>query len=319
MKFLCSLPVVMFTYKFLEICIKKAPGRITVLLGLSMLANMNHRTGVIFKFKVKDKAKQFGCDKNMIYRARKFWADNGMRLKLRNGTVSGRFNVKELIPTYVMEKWELGDLTEADLNGHKMCVGMLHPILLDTLLKSRTQLGHINLLMSCCLNVEVSTGKLHEKTHAEWSDLACIHRTYVSQGFRHLNEIGAIDTVHDYDEIGHLPFTAMANTEFKLIEHAKQKNTRDPEDLIREKRLVLYEIFGINVKGLAHKIIEDVWLALKDVADEVKAKSLQSLSKMVGRELSVPIPKHKGIVSGGSTIPMREALPPALKEAISST
>lgn len=303
-----SLPVVMFTHEFLKMCIDNKLGRITMLLALSMLGNMDKARGFIHKFKVQDKAKFFGCSEARIYQSLHILRDlKFANLKLRNGTVSGRIAIKSMLPGYVLAQYEKfkarkalesADLAEDfDTGGHAMPVGMLHHLQLETHISGGTTAAHLCLIMACCLNVDVQTGKLKEKRPVEWAELSGMNRTWVVEGFDRLNELGIIQTKTDYDVMGRLPFVALANGVFHLLEFKRQERREDSEDRFIEKCTALYEAFGIQLKGLAHDIIENAWRLLGADADRILRDSKQKMKKLLGREPSGSFERRR-IVQG---------------------
>lgn len=290
-----SLPVIMFTHEFLKMCIDNKLGRITILLVLSMLGNMDKARGFIHKFKVKDKAEFFGCSEARIYQSLHILRNlQFANLKLRHGTVSGRIKIKSMLPSYVLAQYEKfkarkelesADLVEDfDTGGHSMPVGMLHHLELETHISGGTTAAHLRLIMACCLNVNVQTGRLKEKRPVEWGELAGMNRTWVVQGFERLNELGIIQTKTNYDVVGRLPFVALANGVFHLLELKRQERREDSEDRFIEKCTALYEAFGIQLKGLAHDIIENAWRLLGADADKILRDAKQKMKALLGRE-----------------------------------
>lgn len=304
-----SLPVVMFTYSFLELCKEHELARIPLLLALSMLGNMDTHRWFIHKFKVKDKASAFGCSVQQIYAAVRQLREIGFgHLKLRHGTVSGRL-MSDMVASRVLHKYEeTGELTEEDLCGHSMPVGMLHHLQIETHIRAGTTGAHLRLMLACCLNIDVQTGALHEKRPCEWAELAGMHRTWAVAGFAHANEAGCIQTKTDYDVTGRLPFVALANGVFANIRLAKEEG-RDTKDRVKERIVALYECFGIDLGGLAHEIIENAWRLLGDQVDKLRRAGLKKLAGVMGRE--APASERRRVFEGSDrdTIPLREALP----------
>ena len=304
-----SLPVVMFTYSFLELCKEHELARLPILLALSMLGNMNTNRWFIHKFKVVDKASELGCTPQQVYSAVRQLRETGFgHFKLRHGTVSGRL-MGDMVASRVLHKYEeTGELTDEDLCGHSMPVGMLHHLQIETHIKARTTGAHLRLMLACCLNIDVQTGELHEKRPCEWADLAGMHRTWAVAGFAHANEIGAIQTKTDYDVTGRFPFVALANGVFANIRLAKEEG-RDTKDRVKERIVALYECFGIDLGGLAHEIIENAWRLLGDQVDKLRRDGLKKLAGVLGRE--APRSERRRVFEewAGDTIPLREDLP----------
>ena len=303
-----SLPVIMFTYPFLELCKQHKLARIPVLLALSMLGNMDTNRWFIHKFRVQDKASEFGCTPQCIYAAvRQLRLIGFGHFKLRHGTVSGRL-MGDMVASRVLHKYEeTGEITDEDLCGHAMPVGMLHHLQIETHIKAKTTGAHLRLMMACCLNIDVQTGELHEKRPCEWAALAGMHRTWAVAGFEHANEAGCIQTKTDYDVTGRLPFVALANGVFANIKLAKEEG-RDTKDRVKERIVALYECFGIDLKGLAHEVIENAWRLLGDQVDKIRRDGLEKLAKVMGRD--APESERRRVCEGADreTIPMREAL-----------
>ena len=304
-----SLPVVMFTYSFLELCKEHELARIPILLALSMLGNMDTNRWFIHKFKVVDKASELGCTPQQLYGAVRQLRETGFgHFKLRHGTVSGRL-MGDMVASRVLYKYEeSGEITDEDLKGHAMPVGMLHHLQIETHLKARTTGAHLRLMLACCLNIDVQTGELHEKRPCEWADLAGMHRTWAVAGFAHANEIGVAQVKIDYDVIGRLPFVALANGVFANIRLAKEEG-RDTKDRVKERIVALYECFGIDLGGLAHEIIENAWRLLGDQVDKIRRAGLKKFAAVMGRDS--PPSERRRVFAGAArgTIPMREALP----------
>lgn len=304
-----SLPVIMFTFKFLELCKRHDLARIPTLLALSMLGNMDTNRWFIHKFKVNEKASEFGCSVQQIYAAVRQLREIGFgHFKLRRGTVSGRL-MGDMVASRVLYKYEeSGEITAEDLCGHSMPVGMLHHLQIEVHIRAGTTGAHLRLMMACCLNVDVQTGELHEKRPCEWADLAGMHRTWAVAGFAHANEAGCIQTKTDYDVTGRFPFVALANGVFANIKLAKSEG-RDTKDRVKERIVALYECFGIDLKGLAHEIIENAWRLLGDQVDKIRRAGLQELADLMGRE--APASERRRVCEGEDreTIPMREMLP----------
>ena len=304
-----SLPVVMFTYEFLELCKRHDLARIPTLLALSMLGNMDTNRWFIHKFKVQDKASEFGCSVQQIYAAVRELRSIGFgHFKLRRGTVSGRL-MGDMVASRVLYKYEeSGEITDEDLKGHAMPVGMLHHLQIEVHIQAKTTGAHLRLMMACCLNVDVQTGELHEKRPCEWADLAGMHRTWAVAGFAHANESGCIQTKTDYDVTGRFPFVALANGVFANIKLAKSEG-RDTKDRVKERIVALYECFGIDLKGLAHEIIENAWRLLGDQVDKIRRAGLQELADIMGKE--APPSERRRVCEGADreTIPLREMLP----------
>jgi len=315
-----SLPIIMFTHEFLKMCIDNELARIPMLLALSMLGNMDKSRGFIHKFKVRDKAKFFGCSEARIYQSLHILRNlRFVNLKLRHGTVSGRVMIKSMLPSYVLSQYEKfkarrelesNDLCEDfDCGGHAMPVGMLHHLQLEIHIKGRTTSGHLRLMMACCLNIDVQTGVLKEKRPVEWAELSGINRTWVVDGFDRMNEIGAIQTKTDYDVVGRLPFVALSNGVFRFLEIKRAEGREDSQDRLVEKCVSLYEAFGIQLKGLAHDVIENAWRLLGKEADKILHDSRQKMKKLLGREPSGTFERRR-IVEGADkdTIPYRDTL-----------
>ena len=312
-----SLPVIMYTHEFLRMCIKYKLSRIPMLLALSMLGNMDTHRGFIHKFKVSDKAKFFDCSEARVHQSLHILRKAGFaHLKLRHGTVSGRVIIKNILPDRVLSQWEKGELSKDDLSGHSIPVGMLHHLQLEAHIASGTTAGHLRLMLACCLNVDVQTGVLKEKRPCEWSELAGIHRTWVVKGFAHFNEIGVSQTQTDYDVIGRLPFVALSNGVFRLLELKREEGREDSKDRFTEKCVALYEAFGIQLSGLAHEIIENAWRLLGKEADKILRRSREKMKALLGREPSGSFERRR-IVEGADrdsiphrgTIGLREAIP----------
>lgn len=310
-----SLPVIMFTHDFLRMCIDNKLGRVTILLALSMFGNMDKSRGFIHKFKVRDKAKLFGCSEGRVYQSLRILRNlHFANLKLRHGTVSGRIRIKSMLPSYVLRQYEKfkarqalesSDLAEEfDTGGHSMPVGMLHHLQLEAHISGGTTGGHLRLMMACCLNVDVQRGELHEKRPCEWSELAGIHRTWVVDGFAHCNEIGVIQTQTEYDVVGRMPFVSLSNGVFRLLELKNEERREDSEDRYTEKCVSLYEAFGIQLSGLSHEIIENAWRLLGKEADKIIRRSRQKMAELLGREPTADF-KRRRIVEGAEsgTIP----------------
>jgi len=304
-----SLPVIMFTHGFLDLCKKHELSRIPILLALCMLGNMDASRGFIHKFKVKDRARELGCCDAQIYISIRILRDLGFaNLKLRHGKVSGRILAKDMLPSCVLDKWKSGKLSEEDLCGHSMPVGMIHHLALASHISGETSGGHLRLMLACCLNVDVQTGVLHEKRPCEWADLSGIHRTWASKGFSHFNEIGVSQTKTDYDVMGRFPFVALANGVFQQMRLAKAEGRKDSKDRMKEKLLALYECLGIDLKGIAHEIIENAWRLLGEDVDKLRRESLQKFADLMGRE--APASDRRRVFEGvdRETLPIREHL-----------
>lgn len=306
-----AFPVIMFTYPFLQLCRNHKLARIPTTLALCMLGNMDAERGFIHKFKVKNRAKEIGCTKAQIYIAIRQLRKIGFaNLKLRYGTVSGRILAKDMLPKCVMDQYESGKLTDADLAGNAMSVGMIHHAELETHIKTRTTGAHLRLMMACCLNIDVQTGELHEKRPIEWADLAAIDRTWASEGFARANRNGCIQTQTDYDVKGRMPFVALANGVFQNAKLAKEQGRRNPENWFKEKCIALYEAFGIQLTGLAHEIIENAWKLLGEEADKIIKKSIRKTEELMEKKLEVNYQRQRIVQNADPhTIPLREVLP----------
>ena len=304
-----SLPVVMFTFIFFELCNKHNLARVPILLAFSMLGNMDTNRWFIHKFKVKEKAKELGCTPQQVYASiRKLRQIGFGHFKLRHGTVSGRL-VGDMVASRVLYKYEeSGEMTKEDLGGHSMPVGLLHHLQIETHIKAKTSGAHLRLMMAGCLNIDVQTGELHEKRPVEWAELTDMHRTWAAKGFAHANEIGCIQTKTEYDVIGRMPFVALANGIFQLTKLAKTENRKGAKERLQEKIVALYEVFGIDLKGLAHEIIENAWRLLGDAVDKIRSEALRKLSEMTGRK--APDSKRRRVFSDAArdTIPVREVI-----------
>ncbi len=304
-----SLPIVMYTYRFLELCNDHKLGRVPILLALIMLGNMDSRRGFIFRFKIESKASDLGCTSQQLYKAVRELRDVGFgNFSLRYGMVSGRLFGDMLFRRILYQYEESGEITVEDLNGHAMPVGMLHHCQIETHIASSTSGAHLRLMLALCLNVNVHTGELSEKRPEEWAALSNCHRTWVSEGIDHANEIGVIQTKTDYYVRGHLPFVALSNGYFQYIKLAKEEG-RHSKDVVKEKLTALYECFGIQLKGLSHDIIENAWRLLGSDADKIREASLKKLSTLLDRE--APLSERRRVVESAARdkIPMREELP----------
>lgn len=323
-----SLPIVMYTHEFLRMCVENKLGLIPMLLALTILGNMDTHRGFIHKFKVKDKAKYLECSEARIHQSLHILRGLGFaNLKLRHGTVSGRIRIKSMLPGRVLTEYEKFNLRKEsesfdmnedfDCGGHSMPVGMLHHSQLETHIAGGTTAGHLRLMLACCLNVNVQTGKLHEKRPCEWAELCGLHRTWVVEGFDHCNEIGVIQTRTEYDVIGRLPFVSLSNGYFRMAELAREEGRDDSKDRLTEKLVALYEGFGLQLKGLAHEMIENAWRLLGEDADKIRRRARQKMKELLGREPAGDFTRRR-IAEGadskripyGKTLSFDEALGP---------
>lgn len=326
-----ALDVVMFTYKHFELFTDNRGklGKYGIPFALLMLGNMDANSGIIHKFKVKDKAAELGCPVQTVYRLIRLLREIGFaNLKLRHGTVSGR--VCGRVPKAMLQWWERERAKEDEspcggdgvpFDPHAMPVGMMHPLQIVAQLKAGTSEAHWRLSMVCSLNIDLQSGKLHTKRPVEWAELACMDRTWAVKGFTHLNEIGVSQVQIGYDIEGRMPFVAMAHGVFQLkkLEAAEGRRGRaDSTDTHwKRKQLALAEVWGFQLTGIAHAELEKLWRFLGTETDRLISKQREKFKK----EFNKDIPIERGRVFQSAppgTIPIanlfdqvREGIPPA--------
>ena len=296
-----ALPVVMFTYKHLELFNqhKGRLGRYGIPLALTLLGNMDANTGILHKFKVKQRAEALGCPVQTVYRLIRVLREIGFaNMKLRNGTVSGK--VLGRLPKGMLQWWEAkrekmdespcGE--DVPFAPHSMPVGMLHPIQITTQIKAKTSEAHWRLSLACSLNIDIQSGKLHTKRAQEWANLAGMDRTWAVKGFTHLNEIGVSQVRIDYDIEGRMPFVSMANGVFQLkkleAEEGGRRGRGDTQDTHWEqKRLALTEAWGFELTGIAHTELEKLWRSLGTETDKLLAEQRAKFKSDFGKDIPI--------------------------------
>ena len=314
-----ALPIVMFTHEHLNLFNENAGklGSYGMHLAFIMLGNMDASRGFIHKFKVKKVAQQLGCSNETVYRVIKLLRDIGFaNLKLRHGTVSGR--IRGTIPKHMLGKYDDWKNKEDDepcgetlpaWSPHKMPVGMITAEGIRTLIAGGTTEAHWRLAMVAALNCDVHTGKLIEKTDAEWAELTQMHRVWAKQGFDHLNEIGFAKVHKDYDIIGWVPHTALASAHFNLAKQSKESNrtANGAKEWLKEKLAVLYEAYGINAEGWSREMIEQTWRLLGKEVDKARQKLYEDTADIMPASIKNHITKRTTI--SGSTTSLAEVLP----------